>query len=190
MTIVRGETKQKALNKTIVLGTLALIAVLSLGFVIKAAASKPLDLSAEQAKSLVTINDIRSEKGLNALQWDEKLAEAANFKASDIIRRGYFDHVAPTGEMIWGTIEKDGYSYRAAGENLAIDFNNINDAYEAWLKSPSHLENIISSKYTDFGFGVAEGEFNGKQTKVYVQIFASKEPIYEQVFSNIGGNNG
>ena len=190
MTIVRGEMKNEIAKKIIVLGALALVVSLGVGAALKVNASKTSDISSDQERSIAELNDIRSSYGLSSLKWNEKLADTANFKANDILSRNYFDHVSPNGEMIWGTIEREGYKYRAAGENLAIDFTNVDDAYDAWLKSPSHLENIISNKYSDFGFGVAEGVYDGKKTKVYVQIFASPEPIYEQLFSNIGGENG
>lgn len=190
MTIVRGAKTNRAIKTTVLLGAIALFLALIISTSIKASADKVVDVSSDQARALGTLNDIRSSRGVNPLNWNDKLAQTANFKARDIIDRGYFDHRSPDGEMIWKTIESDGYNYLSAGENLAIDFKNVNEAYDSWIKSPAHMDNIISNKYSDFGFGVAEGSFEGRSTKVYVQIFASPEPIYEQLFTNIGGNNG
>lgn len=190
MTNVRGETKKKVLEIIAVSVVTVLVVVLTAFLTVGAKANKNQIISSDQSAAISKLNDIRASSGLYNLEWNNKLAEAAKTKAEDMITRDYFDHVNPDGDMVWKTIEGDGYTYLSAGENLAIDFNNISQAYDSWMKSPSHKENIVSSKYTDFGFAVAEGEYQGRQTRVYVQIFASPEPIYDQILSNLGGNNG
>lgn len=185
MTNVRGERKIKVLAISFAIFSLAL----SLAIVKTRASADSKPMSVDERQSILLINNTRKERNLNPLSWNEQLASAAQEKANDMLERGYFDHASPSGEMVWKTIEKDGYKYSTAGENLAIDYENVNKAYDAWIKSPSHLDNIISSKYTDFGFAVVEGLYEGKDTKFFVQIFASPEPIYERVLTNIGGSN-
>lgn len=190
MTNVRGEIREKALKTTIFLVSIAILVSFIVSTSIKAFADDAGNTSGSDLVALEAVNEIRSNQGLHSLGWSNKLSVVATIKANDIINRGYFDHTNPDGEMIWSELSKNGYNYATAGENLAIDFGNIDEAYDAWVKSPSHLENIISKKFTDFGFGVATGNFEGKITNVYVQIFASPETIYEQIITNIGGNNG
>ena len=61
-----------------------------------------------------------------------------------------------------------GYSYSAAGENIA-HHATIEKAQAAFLSSPGHRKNIMSSAYTKVGIGVARD----KQGFVYLtQIFA------------------
>lgn len=190
MTNVRGERINKAIKTTVLFTAIALFLSLIIATSVKVVADDVSSISYDQELALTTLNKIRTDRGISALNWNDKLSVAANIKAQDIIARGYFDHKNPDGEMIWGEVENSGYNYFTAGENLAIDFASVGEAYQAWLKSPSHLENIVSNKYSDFGFGIATGQFEGRKTNVYVQIFASPEPIYEQILTNIGGNNG
>lgn len=124
--------------------------------------------------SLILVNNVRVSKGLNKLNWNDELAKAAQAKANDMFAKNYFDHTAPDGAKAWDFILNSGYSYRFAGENLAVEFDNVNDAFTAWEKSPTHLENILSSKFNDYALVEKEGNLNGKNVKVYVQLFGTK----------------
>jgi len=144
----------------------------------KASASS---LSTNQQNSLDLINHYRKSKGLKELVWNDQLAQAAALKIEDEQVYNYFDHVSPEGKKAWDFISQSGYEYRFAGENLAIDFSDLNDAFDAWTKSPTHLENIISDKYDDFGFASREALINGKKTVLMVQMFGSELSIYDRI---------
>ena len=124
--------------------------------------------------SLTLVNTERASKNLKTLEWNSQLEKAAQDKVNDIFTKGYFDHTAPDGTKAWDFILSEGYDYRVAGENLAADYSNIDDAFAAWKKSPTHLENILSDKFTDYAISQKEGVLNGQDTTVYVQLFASK----------------
>lgn len=150
--------------------------------------SDPVSGNGRIAISLV--NDLRSEKNLEPLKWNSRLADAAFNKASDLAKNGYFDHISPTGKTPWDFVLENGYDYKFAGENLAIDYGNVKDATVAWENSPSHYANIVSSKYLEFGFAEVIGEVNGKQSKIYVEIFGSEMSSYDRVFAGTkGGGN-
>ena len=61
-------------------------------------------------------------------------------KAQDMATLGYFAHVSPDGKTPWYWIEKVGYDYQYAGENLAINFSDSKDVTNAWMASPLHKE--------------------------------------------------
>lgn len=134
-------------------------------------------------RSLEIVNNIRNEKGVLPLKWDEKLEKVAEEKVNDIILKKYFQHTSPDGTKAWDLILKEGYSYIYAGENLAIDYNSIDEALEAWTQSPSHYQNIISDKYEDYGFAQGEGNIEGHKAKIYVQIFATQGNSIKQLIS-------
>lgn len=131
-------------------------------------------------KSLVLVNELRSENSIGDLSWNENLAGAAQDKVNDIISKKYFQHTSPEGVKAWDLILKNDYSYVYAGENLAIDYDNVDEAIKAWVESPSHYRNIISDKYKEYGFAQGEGDVEGHVTKVYVQIFATRESAVKQ----------
>lgn len=134
-------------------------------------------------RSLVLVNEIRSEKNLGDLAWNENLAGAAQDKVNDIIANRYFQHTSPDGVKAWDFILKNDYSYVYAGENLAIDYDNVDDAFKAWVESPSHYNNLVSDKYKEYGFAQGEGDVEGHVAKVYVQIFATQESAVNQFLS-------
>lgn len=124
--------------------------------------------------SLDLVNKERATLGKSALSWNPELAKAAEAKLNDMFTNQYFDHYSKDGKAAWGFIISNGYEYKYAGENLGIDFTNVNDVFTAWKNSPTHYENIISDKFNEYGFAQMEGVYEGKTTIMFVQIFASK----------------
>ena len=120
------------------------------------------------------VNKERAGNGMNALNWNDKLAKSAEDKLNDMFTNQYFDHISKDGTTAWKFVLSEGYDYKYAGENLGIDFGSVNEVFNAWRKSPSHYENIMSGKFTEYGFAQKEGVYDGKNTIMYVQIFASK----------------
>ncbi len=118
------------------------------------------------------LNSNRQKLGLNTLSENSELDNAAYLKAQDMIKKGYFAHQSPEGITPWYWFSQAGYSYKYAGENLAIGFTDSNNVYEAWVNSPSHKENLFSSKYREVGTAVLRG-FGDNGAIVIVQFFGS-----------------
>jgi len=124
--------------------------------------------------SLVKLtNEARNGNSLLGLTWNESLAEAAQLKAEDMFSKNYFAHNNPRGTTPWYWIQKAGYKYHFAGENLAMNFTNSQSVSDAWLKSPTHRANILNSNYSEIGIAIKNGKINGKETTVVVEFFAS-----------------
>lgn len=119
-------------------------------------------------------NQKRTENGLQALSNNSQLAEAASKKADDMFAKNYWAHNSPDGTTPWVFIKQSGYSYVYAGENLARGFSSASDVVNAWMASPTHRANILSSNFKDVGFAVKSGVLNGEQTFLVVQEFGSK----------------
>lgn len=118
-------------------------------------------------------NQERKSLGVTPLRENSKLNRAAYLKAKDMLGKDYFAHTSPDGLNPWYWFSKVGYNYQYAGENLAIDFLDSEELYQAWDNSPSHRENIINSKYKEIGIAVLTGEFEGAETTVVVQLFGA-----------------
>jgi len=118
-------------------------------------------------------NAQRSAQGLAPLTLNGKLSSAAMSKGSDMIAQQYWAHTSPTGVQPWYFIKNSGYSYTVAGENLARDFSNTSDMMQAWMGSPTHRENIVSSKYKEIGVAVINGQLEGYDTTLVVQMFGA-----------------
>lgn len=118
-------------------------------------------------------NKARAEEGQSPLTRNTLLDEAARLKAEDMANNGYFSHWSPTGVSPWHWFAEAGYSYAHAGENLAVHFTDSSAVVDAWLKSPTHRDNIMSAKYTEIGIGTAEGKYEGYDTVFVVQMFGT-----------------
>lgn len=125
------------------------------------------DISAEEL--LILTNKERQENGIMSLSFNEKLAEAAGKKALDMFEYDYWAHNSPTGKTPWAFIKSSGYKYVYAGENLARGFSTAEDVVKAWMASPDHRSNMLSSHYQDVGFAVKIGELNGEETVLIVE---------------------
>lgn len=118
-------------------------------------------------------NKERARYHQSALQFDDKLADAATFKAEDMFKENYWAHTSPGGATPWQWFGKADYSYSYAGENLAKDFKTAESVMSAWMNSPEHRKNILSNNYTDIGFSVTNGELNGKATTLVVAMYGA-----------------
>lgn len=120
-------------------------------------------------------NNQRAANGLGGLGLNGQLNQAAQAKANDMVVNNYWSHNSPSGATPWTFISNSGYSYSTAGENLAYGFATSSETIIAWMNSAVHRANILGSKYTEVGFGIANsanyiGE--GPQT-VVVAMYAA-----------------
>lgn len=119
-------------------------------------------------------NQKRLEYGLDTLKRNNLLEKAALLKLENMFQEQYWDHYGPNGETPWKFIKEAGYSYTFAGENLARDFNDINDLINAWMNSPTHRANILNRNYQEIGIAIANGILLGKPTTLIVQLFGTQ----------------
>jgi len=121
-------------------------------------------------------NEARKNNNVAILRSNPLLNKAAQAKANDMIRGQYFSHISPSKVTPWYWFKQAGYSYRYAGENLAIDFIDSADIIKAWLASPSHRRNLLSTKYKEVGVAVASGKINSVESLLVVQMFGTQLP--------------
>ena len=129
------------------------------------------DISNQQL--LLLTNQKREENGLPDLTMNDNLSVAASNKASDMFGKDYWAHNAPDGTTPWFFIKGAGYNYIYAGENLARGFNTAPDVINAWMESPGHRKNMLSSNYQNVGFAVSTGKLSGEDTVLVVEMFGS-----------------
>lgn len=155
---------------------LSLIALLELSSILGVLVLPKLDIQwAAVMPSVVTLltNDERAKNNLSQLKVNPLLEKAAQAKAEDMAAKGYFAHQSPDGTMPWQWINKAGYVYEYAGENLAVNFSDTEQLVEAWMNSPTHKMNLLGPRYTEIGVGMATGEYKGREAVFIVQMFAS-----------------
>lgn len=129
-------------------------------------------------------NDERQAQKLPTLKVNPILNKAAEMKAEDMATKGYFAHTSPEGKTPWHWLEKAGYKYQYAGENLAINFSDSKDVTDAWMKSPTHKANIVKGQYTEIGTGISRGIYEGRETIFVAQVYANPLPQNFRIAQN------
>jgi hypothetical protein len=124
---------------------------------------------------LTTTNAQRETNHLSDLELSSALNTAAQAKANDMVQKDYWAHVAPDGTQPWSFISATGYNYDHAGENLAYGFSDASAVTNAWMHSPEHRENLLSTQYTQVGFAVVPAaNYQGHgPTTITVALYAS-----------------
>lgn len=125
-------------------------------------------------------NAQRASVGLPPLKLNTALSNAAAGKARDMFANQYWAHTSPSGVEPWAFISDAGYSYLAAGENLARDFMHTSDMVAAWMASPTHKANIVNAKYEEIGVAVVNGTLDGIETTLVVQMFGKPQGLVGQ----------
>lgn len=159
-------------HRPLALVSAILISVKTLALFVVAITPLTAELSTITADRIVQLtNAERTSQGLNALTVNSQLTQAAQAKATDILKYDYFAHISPTGVTPWFWMHQAGYSYQVAGENLAIDFVEAENVVAAWMASPSHRDNVMHPSYVETGVAVMTGEFQGGTSTVVVHMF-------------------
>jgi uncharacterized protein YkwD len=90
------------------------------------------------------------------LQMVSSLQCAARLHSMDMAQRGYFKHKNPEGEEAWDRMERAGYTWTGAAENITTG-STPEGAVDAWMKSTQgHCENIMAN-YEHIGVGYYQG---------------------------------
>ena len=121
--------------------------------------------SSYEQQVLNLVNKERRSQGLSALSLSAESQQAARVRAKEIVSS--FSHTRPNGTSCFTVLNEIGAKYTSAGENIAKGQKTPEQVVEAWMNSPSHRANILSSKYTKLGVGCY---FNGSNT-YWAQMF-------------------
>lgn len=109
---------------------------------------------------LTFINNERNANGLPSLAVNDLLQSTAQTKAEDMVKNSYFSHTSPTYGSPFDMMKNSGILYKTAGENIAGN-PSIKDAFDSWMNSEGHRDNILSNAYNYVGIGVEKSEIYG-----------------------------
>lgn len=108
------------------------------------------------------VNDERRDRGLSELDYNSELAAVAKAHTVDMQARGYYDHINPEGLDPTARAKAAGYNC-GIGENIFIIYLENTDgtssglakeAFNGWMASSGHRENMLNSIYKSEGIGV------------------------------------
>lgn len=109
------------------------------------------NLQAIREKMLELVNEERSKAGVPALVLDDKLCNAAQIRAEEIIEN--YSHTRPDGSNWITVLDEVGISERYAGENIYQSPTSVEEAMYGWMNSEGHRANILNPKFRSLGVG-------------------------------------
>jgi uncharacterized protein YkwD len=125
------------------------------------------------------INAQRLAHGCAPLQYDEKLAQAAERESRDMATKHFYSHTEPDGTTPGIRVKEAGYTYQMIGENIDVNTDSPQDAVTAWLNSPGHLANILTCAFKQTWIAVVDQEDDAPVSGVpsvfkayWTQVFA------------------
>jgi uncharacterized protein YkwD len=136
-------------------------------------------IAAQEAAMECMVNFARQEAGLPKLADSRRLDGSADSKAGDILRCNQFSHEA-CGRDFTYWMRRAGYLSGKCwwvGENLAWGTGSLGSArsiMKAWLHSPEHRANLLSTNFTQYGLSLRVGSLSGNSdAHVWVNHFGS-----------------
>ena len=110
------------------------------------------------------VNADRARHGLHALRGDSDLRQAAGRHSRNMVRRGFFSHVTPSGSGLSDRLHRSGYNHgkraRHVGEAIAWGTGTPatpNVIVAGWIASPPHQRILLGRDFREVGVGVAIG---------------------------------
>lgn len=165
---------KRAIFYTLVFGVMKSITVLLVILLPQEAYLHP-DVLNEQYKTILALtNTTRSDHRITAVAVAPKLDVSAQDKANDMAKYQYFSHSGPDGHTLAYFLDRAGYNYTVAGENLAVGFSDPQALVDAWIKSPKHYANLVDPDFIEVGIGLESGVYRGEPAVYVAQHFGSR----------------
>ena len=98
-------------------------------------------------------NEERAKAGLDPLELNSELANAAESHSDSMAEDDFFSHTGADGYSVGDRVQSNGYQYSTVGENIAAGYTTAEDVVQAWMDSPGHRDNILNADYTEIGIG-------------------------------------
>jgi len=134
---------------------------------------KPTVLDFDEMKEEVIrlTNTERVKVGLPELIILPELMDCAQLKAEDMIENHYYGHASPVygsaNDMVSALVP----GYRGVCENLNLGGTYPADVIAGWMESTEHSKNLLDSRVTHIGIGIAE---QNSGTWIWVQQLMRK----------------
>jgi len=131
--------------------------------------------SSYEATLLNLINQERNDHGLNSLALRGPLTAAARIHSADMACNNFISHTGSDGSRPADRVAAQGYSFTWIGENIYCgggSYNAPQQAFQWWMNSTPHRENILGANYQSIGIGYQynpDGNYGGCFTLVFAR---------------------
>ena len=113
-----------------------------------------------EEKILQLVNAERQKRNLQPLILSKELSQAAAIRAEEAVK--VWSHSRPDGSSFKTAIQTG--IFKTVGENLNRGASSPEEVVDAWMNSPAHKQNILTSDYREMGVAVF---FNAQTNQKY-----------------------
>ena len=110
------------------------------------------------------VNEERAVYGVQPVQPNASLRQAALSHSDEMVSQGYFEHTSPAGVTFIDRIAATGYTLGArsweVGENLVWGTGPLSTPQSlvtSWMNSPPHRENLLRARFREIGIAAVVG---------------------------------
>jgi len=114
--------------------------------------------------ALADFNAYRIRNGLTPVVLNEKLSSASLVHAEDLAKHGIISHTGSDGSGHGDRVQRQGYYFSIAAENVATGQKSWDKVFKAWQDSPGHNENLLRDDVTEFGIALVYAPKTSFQT--------------------------
>lgn len=94
-----------------------------------------------------------SKPAVPAVALDTRLRCAARKHSKDMAVNNFFSHTGTGNTSPWDRMKSAGYTYNAAGENIAANQATPEAVMTSWMNSTGHCNNIMNGSFKKLGVG-------------------------------------
>ncbi len=132
---------------------MAALTVFALAFGLTVHAQTGANAAEQQLFS--SVNRLRADRGLPALQWNEALATAARHHAGLMAQHGAAEHVFAGEPALAARVSQAGVRFTWLAENV-VQGGSSQAIHAEFAQSPNHRANLLDSDMNSIGIGVVE----------------------------------
>jgi uncharacterized protein YkwD len=115
-----------------------------------------IDTAKAESDLIKAHNDIRASNFKPPLTMNPLLMQAAAAHSQDMADHTFMSHRGSDWASPFTRINRTGYKWRAAGENVAAGQGTVESVMKAWMSDIGHRSNVLGS-YKDIGVSVRVG---------------------------------
>ena len=150
-------------RRTVLTASAAAIAALAAGCSTTGVLTPSAGTGSDQTEaSLRLVNKLRKDRNLLPLSLDKAAQRAAMDQASRMAAAGRMEHNIGFGANFLRRMKGMGVALPAA-ENIATGQDDAAEAFDAWYRSPKHLENMLGESYRGLGVAMVSNPASGNR---------------------------
>ena len=120
---------------------------------------------------LFQVNEVRRQHNAPPVTWNAQLADAAEAHARDLQSCNILSHTGCDGSDLRQRLQRAGYGFRIAAENLALCACDAARVVSLWMESDGHRRNLLNAEAKEVG-GATLQDREGHE--VWVLVFGAR----------------